>query len=185
MTPAGRCRAHGAAALALCTALGLLLAAAAGAKAGPGERAAILGATGRLVSSARGFAPQSAELQQLQRPYPGWKICRVLVRSLTLAYPGRTFHASQAFTHPASVPETQKALTAAARRAGLEIAAGWDEGGARRPEYRDNPLVAYGFRALRLAAGSGRASGVYVGVTDHVKNRSGLTAVCVVGFGPA
>jgi len=135
-----------------------------------------------LFANLKGFTPQPTELQKTQKPYPGWKICRVLAHSLQGYFGGGTVQQSAQLLYPASVTETERAVSSAAVSAKLKVVHDWHADFKNRPEYFRNDLVPYGFQALELAAlGKPR---LFVGVTDHHKNHSGLSAVCVMSFEP-
>lgn len=129
-----------------------------------------------FLKNLEGFSPQPAGVQQ---PYPGWKICRVLRRSVLAYYGGGRVESSTALTYPAPTRETRQAVSRAAKRAGLVVRRDWqvDEG---RAEYFKNDRVHYGFRALELSRDP--ETRIYVGVTDQVKNKTGVSAVCVLEF---
>lgn len=133
-----------------------------------------------LLANSRGFTPQPAEVQKAQKPYPGWKICRVLGRSLKSYFGGGQVVREAQLLYPASVKGTEEAVSSAAAKAKLKVVHGWHADFKNRPEYFQNDLVPYGFQAIELSASGGER--LFVGVTDHHKNRSGLSAVCVMSF---
>jgi hypothetical protein len=127
----------------------------------------------------QGFRPQG---ENPQGPYPGWKICRVLKRAVHDFYGDGAITSAVRLISNAATPATRQLISNAVQNTQLKVGSGWHANFTHRPEYYHNALTPYGFQALELRVPGVSGGRVYVGVTDNVKNKSGVSAICVVGF---
>jgi hypothetical protein len=131
-----------------------------------------------LVTNLKGFHVRT----EPSGPYPGYKICRIMQRSIEKYFLGGHSEKTLSLTYASSTGNTRKAISNASQNAWLRIKSDWNQDVQNRPEYFRNELVPYGFQALELLVPGTIRARIFIGVTDNHKNKSGLSAICILGF---